>query len=81
MMRDKDVIGVLKPLAPYLKEVFVVRPPSPRAMDPVDLAEEIRRVSDAKVTISDLNTALRTKKTTVCAGSLYLAGAVLRKLR
>ncbi len=81
MMRDKDARGVLKPLAPYLKDVFVVRPPSPRAMDPVDLADAVRRVSKAKVTIADLGSALRTKKTVVCAGSLYLAGAVLRRLR
>lgn len=81
MLRDKDVRGVLRPLAPYLKDVFVVRPPSPRAMEPMDLADEVRRVSDARVTVSDLRTALRTKKTVVCAGSLYLAGAVLGKLR
>ena len=81
MMRDKDVRGVLKPLAPYLKEVYVVRPPSPRAMDVNDLADEVRRISKSRVTIADLGTALRTKKTVVCAGSLYLAGAVLRKLR
>lgn len=79
MMRDKDARGVLAPLAPYLKDVFIVRPPSSRSMDPVDLADGVRRLSKAKVTIGDLNTALRTKKTVVCAGSLYLAGAVLKK--
>ncbi|MDX6769989.1 MAG: folylpolyglutamate synthase/dihydrofolate synthase family protein [Elusimicrobiota bacterium] len=81
MMRDKDARGVLAPLAPFLKEVFVVRPPSPRAMDPVDLAQAVRRASRAKVTISDLRSALRARKTVVCAGSLYLAGAVLRELK
>lgn len=79
MMRDKDVRNVLKPLSPYLKDVHVVRPPSPRAMDPIDLAEEVRRASQARVTVSDLPTALKAK-TVVCAGSLYLAGAALRKL-
>lgn len=79
MMRDKDVRNVLKPIAPFLKDVHVVRPPSPRAMDPIDLAQEVRRLSKAKVTVSDLPTAFKAK-TVVCAGSLYLAGAALRKL-
>lgn len=79
MMRDKDVRNVLKPIAPFLKDVHVVRPPSPRAMDPIDLAAEVRRVSKARVTVSDLPTAFKAK-TVVCAGSLYLAGAALRKL-
>lgn len=79
MMRDKDVKNVLKPIAPFLKDVHVVRPPSPRAMDPIDLAAEVRRISKAKVTVSDLPTAFKAK-TVICAGSLYLAGAALRKL-
>jgi dihydrofolate synthase/folylpolyglutamate synthase len=79
MMRDKDVHGVLKPIAPFLKDVHVVRPPSPRAMDPMDLAAEVRRISKARVTVSDLPTAFKAK-TVVCAGSLYLAGAALRRL-
>lgn len=78
MMRDKDARNVLKPIAPFLRDVHVVRPPSPRAMDPIDLAAEVRRVSKAKVTVSDLPTAFKAKNI-VCAGSLYLAGAALRR--
>lgn len=79
MMRDKDARGVLKPLSPFMKDVFVVRPPSPRAMDPADLADAVREVSRARVTIADLDSALRAE-TSVVTGSLYLAGAALRKL-
>ncbi|UPT73328.1 MAG: bifunctional folylpolyglutamate synthase/dihydrofolate synthase [Elusimicrobiota bacterium] len=87
LMKDKDARGVLGPLAPFLKDVVVVRPPSPRALDPMALADHVRRAAPkARVTVErDPGAAIsawrrdpRAPATAVCAGSLYLAGAALR---
>ncbi|MBI5246451.1 MAG: bifunctional folylpolyglutamate synthase/dihydrofolate synthase [Elusimicrobia bacterium] len=87
IMKDKDTRGVLKPLAPYLRDVVIVRPPSPRAMEPMEFADVVKRVApEARITIeSDPRKAIdawkrdkRSPAVAVCAGSLYLAGAALR---
>ncbi|MEK7389739.1 MAG: cyanophycin synthetase, partial [Elusimicrobiota bacterium] len=86
IMKDKDVPKILAPLAPFIAEAVIVRPPSPRALEPLDLARVVRRFSpQARVTIErDPATAIaawrreaRSEDVAVCAGSLYLAGAVL----
>lgn len=90
IMKDKDTRGVLSPLAPFIKEAVLVRPPSPRAMDPFDLADFVRRAAPkAHVTIErDPATAIEAwrkdrnaPKVAVCAGSLYLAGAALKAVK
>ncbi len=87
IMKDKDTEGVLKPLIPFLKDIVVVRPPSPRALDPLDFAVHLRRAAPkARITIErDPATAIHTWKNSksspsvaICAGSLYLAGAALK---
>lgn len=90
IMRDKDVRGVLAPLAPFLRDVVVVRPPSSRALDPIAFAGAVRRAAPrARVTVErDPASALaawrrdaKAPAAAVCAGSLYLAGAALRFAR
>ncbi|MFI5363406.1 MAG: bifunctional folylpolyglutamate synthase/dihydrofolate synthase [Elusimicrobiota bacterium] len=90
VMRDKDQAGLLRPLAPFLRDVVVVRPPSPRALAPLEFAAAVRRAAPrARVTVeSDPARALaawrrdpRAPAVAVCAGSLYLAGAALKALR
>lgn len=90
IMKDKDTRGVLSPLAPFIKEAVLVRPPSPRAMDPFDLADFVRRAAPkAHVTIErDPATAIEAwrkdrnaPKVAVCTGSLYLAGAALKAVK
>lgn len=87
LMKDKDAPGVLGPIAPFVRDAVVVRPPSPRALDPLELAAHVRRAAPkARVTVErDPAAAIaawrrdaRAPKTAVCAGSLYLAGAALR---
>lgn len=87
IMKDKDTAGVLKPLALFLKDVVVVRPPSPRALDPLDFAVHLRRAAPkARITVErDPAMAIHTwkndekaPKVAICAGSLYLAGAALK---
>jgi len=90
IMKDKDTRGVLSPLAPFIKEAVLVRPPSPRAREPLDLADFVRRAAPkAHVTIErDPATAIeawrkdtKAPKVAVCAGSLYLAGAALKAVK
>jgi dihydrofolate synthase/folylpolyglutamate synthase len=89
VMRDKDVAGILKPIAPFLRDVVTVRPPSPRALEPVTLARAVRRlVPQARVTIEhDPQTALDSwlkapgPATAVVCGSFYLVGAATDALR
>lgn len=45
LMRDKDAAGVLGPLASFVRDAVVVRPPSPRALDPLALAGAVRRAA------------------------------------
>ncbi|MBI3552595.1 MAG: bifunctional folylpolyglutamate synthase/dihydrofolate synthase [Elusimicrobia bacterium] len=83
VMRDKDVDGIIKPVAPYLREVVTVRPPSPRALEPVTLARAVRRLAPAaRVTVErDPQTALRSwlegpgPGVALVCGSFYLVGA------
>ena len=87
VMKDKDAAAVLRPVARYLKDAVVVRPPSPRALEPLELAAFVRKAAPkARVTVErDPASAIaawrsdaRAPKTAVCAGSLYLAGAALK---
>jgi dihydrofolate synthase/folylpolyglutamate synthase len=90
LLRDKDATGVFAPLAPHLRDVVLVRPPSPRAADPLELSHSVRRAAPAaRVTlersVAAAISAWRRDATApdvaVCAGSLYLAGAALRAVR
>jgi dihydrofolate synthase/folylpolyglutamate synthase len=90
IMRDKDLKGVLRPIAPFLRDVVVVRPPSPRALDPLEFAAAVRRAAPrARVTVErDPSRALAAWRrdadapaVAVCAGSLYLAGAALKAVK
>lgn len=87
IMKDKDTVGVLAPLAPFIRDAVLVRPPSPRALEPVEFADFVRRAAPkARVTIErDPATAInawkndkRAPNVAVCTGSFYLAGAALK---
>jgi len=87
LLKDKDAAGVIAPLAPNLRDVVLVRPPSPRALAPLELAAVVRRKAPrARVTVeNDVSAALKAWRAdrsapdvAVVAGSLYLAGAALK---
>jgi dihydrofolate synthase/folylpolyglutamate synthase len=89
ILRDKDQAGLLRPLAPFLRDVVIVRPPSPRALAPREFAAAVRRFAPrARVAVADAPGAAlaawrrdaRAPAIAVCAGSLYLAGAALKAL-
>lgn len=88
VLRDKDAAALLAEAAPFLKDVVTVRPPSPRALDPVELARLVQeRAPRARVSVEpDAGAALREwrrrgPRVAVMAGSFYLVGRVSELLR
>lgn len=88
LLKDKDYASVIKTLAPLLTDVVAVSPPSPRALDAVDLAREIRRrAPSARVSVErDCRTALKFWRRNpgpsiaVVCGSFYLAASAAAAL-
>jgi dihydrofolate synthase / folylpolyglutamate synthase len=81
---DKDVAGVLAPLAALADGIIATRAGGERAMPPVELAQLARRLAPGRevATAPDVATALdgaraaaRADDLIVCAGSLFVVGA------
>lgn len=80
-MRDKDVVGVLKLLRPLCSRIVCTRVPDwPRAMAEDDLCalagENAQAVADMKTALDTARSLAGPDGTVICAGSLYLVGAV-----
>ena len=80
-MRDKDVVGVLNLLRPLCRQIVCTRVPNwPRAMEETDLCalagENARAVKDMKEALDTARALAGEDGTVICAGSLYLVGAV-----
>ncbi len=80
-LADKDVDGMLKELLPETEKVFVTRPPSPRAMEPREIADKIGEQNRSAEIVDHGPEALRRAKVSagkgglvLVTGSLYLAG-------
>jgi dihydrofolate synthase/folylpolyglutamate synthase len=87
-MRDKDVAGILRPLAPLCARVITTTAPSPRAATAAELAGAARDVLDPAVpveAIDDPREALQHAATArtrvVAAGSIFLIGPLRDILR
>lgn len=89
VLKDKDARALLAPVARQLDEVVAVRPPSPRALEPVELARLVRaQAPRARVSVEpDAETALRrwrresaAPRTAVVCGSFYLVGRAAKVL-
>ena len=84
MLADKDVTGMCAQLADRARQVVTVAPPVPRAMDAQELAARLRQAGAARVTPCEgVREALELARSlaaqgdaVVCAGSLYLIGAL-----
>lgn len=81
VLADKDILGIIRPLAPLFREVICVKAPSERAASPKDLASEARSFGSAvrvenniKDALSHLVSILDKKDTLVVSGSLTMAG-------
>ena len=86
VMRDKDVDGLLRELAPAASHFVCTAARSNRAASPDELAEAVRRtapdrpVITAESAASALRAAYAFGSTIVVAGSLYLAGEIRAEL-
>jgi len=82
--RDKEIMPMLKILAPLAQAIVLTSIPSPRSMDPDAVADHVRATYPARLHLSpDPGTALARARQLagpdglVCAtGSLYLVGAL-----
>lgn len=87
-MADKDVPGILGPLAPYVASVVATRPPVLRAAECRDVAAAARALGLPAGAETDIVAALEKARAlagpgglVLVAGSLYLVGAVLTVLQ
>jgi dihydrofolate synthase/folylpolyglutamate synthase len=87
IMKDKDVRGTLLPLLPSAAALVFTRPHSDRALTPESIAAAARRAGwRGRVEIEDepalaLEAAWRHAPAICAAGSIFLVGEVLARLR
>lgn len=81
VLADKDVAGIVRPLAPLFREVICTRSPSARTASPKDLAAAARSSGasvsiegDASSALRKLMTRLSADDTLVVSGSLTVVG-------
>ena len=86
-MTDKDLAGILGPLAPYVDSVVATKPAVLRAADSVDVATAARELGLRAEAEAEPARALERARTlagpsglVLVAGSLYLVGAVAAEL-
>jgi dihydrofolate synthase/folylpolyglutamate synthase len=82
---DKQVAGMLPPLAERAQAVVLTRPESPRAVDPADLRTLVPAATRCEILESPsdaLDAALAAgSELVVACGSIYLVGALRARLR
>lgn len=88
-LSDKPYRGMLRLLAPWLGRVMAVRPPSPRALEPSELARELRIASprasvlvlgDPAAALSRWRNSPREPRVACVCGSFYLVARALEAL-
>lgn len=85
-MRDKDLEGMLRALAPVVSRIIVTRASNARSADPDVLESTVRRVSpDLPVEVASspeeaMIAAWSTAPRIVVAGSIFLLGDVMRQI-
>jgi dihydrofolate synthase/folylpolyglutamate synthase len=84
-MRDKDVSGMLAPLAHVCERVICTTAPTPRALPAAELADIARRYAPVVEIVPDMNDALARAiacaRPIVAAGSIFLIGPLRVILR
>jgi dihydrofolate synthase/folylpolyglutamate synthase len=84
-MHDKDISGILAPLASRCETIICTTAPTPRAMSAPELAEAARRVSASVEVVPDFRDALHRAiahgRPVVAAGSIFLIGPLRDILR
>jgi len=86
VMRDKDIDGMLRALAPQISAVVATRASTHRAAEPEALAARVRALAPSLPVIAEaspraaVDAAWRLSPRIVIAGSIFLLGDVLRDL-
>lgn len=88
ILGDKDVRGILRPLLPLAKRVITVMPENPRALTPLQLGEEVRRLRpDVELRFADsveagMRQAMAASMSEFicCFGSLYTVDAARKAM-
>jgi dihydrofolate synthase/folylpolyglutamate synthase len=86
VMRDKDLDGIVRSLAPVVSTFVVTRASTPRTAEPADLADRIRTLAPgASVAVEAssadaLKAAWRLAPRIVVAGSIFLIGDVMKEI-
>jgi dihydrofolate synthase/folylpolyglutamate synthase len=78
MLANKDPAALIVPLADSLRSVSVVPAPGHDAHTPADFAAHTRLPVRSFATVAEALSALPPEGDVLIAGSLYLAGEVLR---
>lgn len=85
MLRDKNYETLIKIIAPIAREVVCVPPQGNRALDPEELAKQVRACGVPAAACGDITKGFRVllekaskKDVIVAAGSLYMIGPVRR---
>jgi len=74
VLKDKDVKGILDPIMPMVKKVVIITPPSPRAMDTIELAELLSGEYDVKAySCTDIREGIIKALSLVNEGEVVLA--------
>jgi dihydrofolate synthase/folylpolyglutamate synthase len=87
VMRDKDIDGIVRALAPAVSAFVVTRASNPRSADPAALAAAARRLAPQRpvhvaANVSDaIDAGFRQSPRIVVAGSIFLLGDVIPTLR
>ena len=82
ILRDKNISAILQTLLRPEDEVIVTRPDSPRAAEPDDLCEAVRKICPAravrepKAALAAALSDVTEDKLIIVCGSLYLVGAL-----
>jgi dihydrofolate synthase/folylpolyglutamate synthase len=85
-LADKDAADMLPRLLPYAGELTLTAPPSPRALDPRDLAvvaagRRVRLENDPALALESALAAGDQRRPLLICGSLYLIGDLRAQLR
>jgi dihydrofolate synthase/folylpolyglutamate synthase len=88
ILGDKSYKEATSSIVPLCDEVIVTKPQTPRALDPLVLADEVRRYTEKVWIEENLDRALElaldrasSNDVVMCCGSLYLVGPARTFLR
>lgn len=84
VLDDKDYRAMLRQLAPLIHNIILTKPKIYRALDPIILAEELKKINKYFIVIGDVKKSLKHAKSIaekkdliLVTGSIYVVGEVI----